>query len=720
MELINFIKLLKRQKYILIAVPLVAVILTYFFVRKMPDTYASRARIATGIVDQSQKSVLNNQSDDQESKINQQFSNLIQMMMLKRVLDQVSYQLIINDLGNDSSALRKPSALLKQLSKDARKHAIEVCSSLYKVRAPLQMMNEDQAGLKKVIESMGYDDESLKKKLLIYRVNSSDYIDIEFESDSPAFSSFVINSVCKEFISYYSDVIKQSQLRAVNFLDSILLQKKAVMDTQVDLLKNYKIDNRVLNLNEQAKSLYAQLADFETKREMAEKDILAYTGALKNIEEKFNPQDRKYLESALTNINQDIINTKEILKQTNETYLKSNYDPKYKAKVDSLKALLVSQINESTDKYIVNPLATKQNLVLQKIGLEVNLDIAKFSINSLTEEITRLNQKFDRLVPHEAVIQAYEESINFASNEYLEILKKYNQTSLESSLTIQLKQIEVALPGKLQPSKKMLLVILSGVISFMFCMIVLFILFYLDDSIKVAKELANKTNIAVLGFLPFIKKTNLNLKDLWYEESKQSIQFKNLLRDIRFETDCELQDTKIMAVCSIRSKEGKTIVAMSLAYAYSMVNKKVLLIDGNFSNNNITQISGANFLIEDYLHGDITVAQIRTNELIDILGTKGGDISLLELSNETNIQQKLAELKTNYDIVIIEAPALDDLNKSKEWILFADKVVAVFEANQSISFAKEQQINYLRSLDKKLVGWVLNKVTDEKVKIKKS
>jgi Mrp family chromosome partitioning ATPase/capsular polysaccharide biosynthesis protein len=718
MELNNFIKLLKRQKYILIAVPLFAVILTYFLVRKMPDTYTSRARIATGIVDQSQQPVLENQSNEQESKINQQFSNLIQMMQLKKVLDQVSYQLMINDLTKDT-ALRTPSKLLKQLPENARKHAVDVYTALYQVKAPLQISNEDQAGLKRLLESMGYDDESLKKKLVIYRVNSSDYIDIEFESDSPSFSAFVINTLSKEFINYYSDVVKQSQLRAVNFLDSIMQQKKAVMDDQIQLLKTYKIDNRVLNLNEQAKSLYAQLADFETKREMAEKDILAYTGALKSIEDKFNPQDRRYLESTLTNINQDIINTKDLLKQANETYIKSNYDAKYKARVDSLKNLLVSQINESTDKYIVNPLAAKQNLVLQKIGLEVNLDIAKFSINSLNREVKRLNEKFDKLVPHEAVIQAYEESIDFASKEYIEILKKYNQTSLESSLTIQLKQIEMALPGHLQPSKKMLLVILSGFASFVLCMVVLFVLFYLDESVKTAKELANKTNITVLGFLPLLKKTALNLNDLWKEESQQSIQFKNLLRDIRFETDCELEGSKVIAVSSIKPKEGKSIFAMSLAYAYSTVNKKVLLIDGNFTNNSITQTSNTSLFLEDYLRGNITVNHIYSNDSITVLGTKGGDITLLEISDENKIQQKLAELKFGYDIIIIEVPALAHLNKSKEWILFADKIIAVFEANQSISFAAEQQINYLKLLNKKFIGWVLNKVTDEEIKFKK-
>ena len=441
MEQNNFISLVKRQKYIIIAIPILAVIITYYSVRHLPDSYTSHARIATGLIDQSQKQLIDNtQSEPQESKINLQFSNLIQMMQLKKVVNQVSFQLMIHDLTSDS-AFHPNNKLLKELSPTARKHAAKAFTELYDTKSDFKLWIDDQVGLKKAMQRMGYDDASLKKKLLVYRANNSDYIDIEYESDTPLLSAFVVNTFCKEFINYYSENVKQNELKAVAFLDSILQKKKALMDLQVNQLKKYKIDNRVLNLNEQAKSLYAQISDFETRKELADKDILAYSGALKSIEDKFNPKDKKYLESTFVQINQDIIDTKNILKQLNDDYIKSNYDPKLKQKVDSVKNILTSQIHQSTDKYILNPLAAKESLVLQKINIEVNLDIAKFSVKSLTDELQRLNEKFDKLVPHEAVIQAYEESIDFASKEYIEILKKYNQTSIESTLSIQLRQV---------------------------------------------------------------------------------------------------------------------------------------------------------------------------------------------------------------------------------------------------------------------------------------
>ena len=62
---------------------------------------------------------------------------------------------------------------------------------------------------------------------------------------------------------------------SVELIEDVLKEKEAAMNKAMLDLKNYKIQNHVLNLNEQAKSLYGQLSDFETRRALAEKDVAA-------------------------------------------------------------------------------------------------------------------------------------------------------------------------------------------------------------------------------------------------------------------------------------------------------------------------------------------------------------------------------------------------------------------------------------------------------------
>jgi len=251
--------------------------------------------------------------------------------------------------------------------------------------------------------------------------------------------------------------------------------------------------------------------------------------------------------------------------------------------------------------------------------------------------------------------------------------------------------------------------------------LVLFILFYLDNSIQRPAELADKTNFPVLGQLPLLRKSSLlDLKQLWENNTAhpEIYEYKNQLRSIRFEIDNALNGPSLLNITSLSASEGKTLFATSLASAYLMTGKKVMLIDSNFNNPSITEITKPQYFIEDLLTGKIAIPQATGNEMI-IMGNRGGDKSLFEITSEQTVHEKMQALKREFDIVLIETSAIDQLNKSKEWIKIADKVVAVFEANKTITTYKRNEIKYLQTINDKFIGWVMNKLPTHKTQKKK-
>ena len=712
MELGGFLKILSRHKLTLIIIPLLTIIITYFLVRNQPDVYTSESQIATGIVDKSQQSLSVNVQIAQESQIAQNFDNLIQILRSKKMLDQVSYQLMIHDLTN-ATPFRKPSKLFTQLNLDAREHALSVYTDYYNNRKALSLFNPDQKGLYQLLQSMKYDNESLLKTFAIYRAQTSDFIDVDFSSENPQLSAFVTNALTHEFITYYNFIIKDNERKAIGFLGQLVLTKKDTLDSKINQLKNYKIANRILSLSEQSRAIYGQIADFETHLAQAEKDAVANSAAIKNIDNRFNPRDRGYLESMMVPLNQSIVSVTDQLKEANQRYVQSNFDETYKNQIDSLQRVANEKILQSSDKYLVSPLANQQNLVAERLNLQIQYELAKNSVGSMQNELKRLNIELDGIVPHEAIVQQDESAIEIAQKEYLDILNKYNETSLDANYTGQLKQLEIAMPGIAEPSKKMLLVILSGIVSFVFCIIVFFILYFFDDTIQTPGELANITGAPVLGYLNLLTTSTIDLRRVWTgpNTNAETYQFRNLLQSIRYEIDNELGQNKVLLVNSLEAGEGKTFLATNLAYAYSLVNKKVLLIDGNFQNAGITSSVRSKIYIEDYL-GSTTSwfeTQPPTNK-ITVLSNKGGDVSLFEISTESNIVEKFNKFREVFDIIIIEASALSTLNKSKEWNKFADKILTVFEADKKIKGNQMVNVEYLKSLNGKFMGWVLNVV----------
>lgn len=705
-EVVQFLRLLQRNKITLILVPLITVIACYFLVKRLPDTYESHARIATGIVDKTDQ-VVTRAKDEQDQQIARRFESLIQVMRLKRTLDQVSYRLILNDLkGLKDSTWREPVRELENMSKADKAKAIALVTQKYQKREELFLWKPEEQKINKIIVDMGYGANALRDKLTIYRTGVGDYIDIEYEAEHPDLAAYVVNTLCKEFIADNSSRIVGNNKKTIDFLQTFMQQKLLALNDRMNTLKNFKIQNRVLNLNEQARSIYGQMADFETRRQMAQRDIVAYTAAIKNIDNRFNPTDRKYFESALTDINQKIIATKSNLKAMNERYVLSNFDSKIKVSLDSLRTKLAAEIDEASDKYAYNPMVVKQDLVTQKLTMEISLELARNSITSIQGELDRLNRKFDGLVPNEAKIQEYETSIDIASKEYIEALQRYNEASLEFSFPVYLRLIERAMPGEVQASKKMVLVILSGVISFTFCVFVFFILFYLDKSIRYPLQLANATDNPVLGYLNALDKdSSLSLSGMNASDDKSLRLYKNLVRSVRYELDNELPDPKIISVTSLSHGVGKTPFVIALAWAFSKINKTVLIIDGNFGQPDISKLNPDSTLFENFVKSgslpEVAPGQIR------IFGSKGGDTSVLEMADERLIGERLAALKSRFDIILIETDSLRAMNKAKEWVTFSDLVVAVFAAGKTISADDQSKIQYLDSLNGKFAGWVL-------------
>lgn len=705
-EIVQFLRLLQRNKITLILVPLITVIVCYFLVRRLPDTYESHARIATGLVDKTDQ-VVTRARDEQDHQIARKFESLIQVMRLKRTLDQVSYRLILNDLkGLKDSTWREPVPELEEMSKADKAKAIALISQKYQKREELFLWKPDEKKLNDIITEMGYGANSLREKLIIYRTGVGDYIDIQYEAEHPDLAAYVINTLAQEFISDNSSRVVGNNKKTIDFLANFMQQKLQALNGRMNMLKNFKIQNRVLNLNEQAKSIYGQMADFETRRQIAQKDIIAYTAAIGNIDSRFNPTERKYFESALTDINQKIIATKSNLKAMNERYILSNFDNRIKFSLDSLRSRLSEEINEATDKYAYNPMVVKQDLVTQKLGMEISLELAKNSVASIQGELDRLNRKFDGLVPNEAKIQEYETSIDIASKEYIEALQRYNEASLEFSFPVYLRLIERAMPGEVQASKKMVLVILSGVISFTFCVFVFFILFYLDKSIRYPLQLANETGKPVLGYLNVLDKdSNLSLSGMNASDDKAVRLYKNLVRSIRYELDNEMSDPKIIAITSLGYGVGKTPFVIALAWAFSKINKTVLIIDGNFAQPDISKLNPDSTLFENFVKSNNLPEA--TPGQITILGAKTGDISVLELADEKVIGERLQALKARFDIILIETDSLRAMNRAKEWVSFSDLVVSVFSAGRSIGSDDQSKIQYLDSLNGKFAGWVL-------------
>ena len=102
---------------------------------------------------------------------------------------------------------------------------------------------------------------------------------------------------------------------------------------------------------------------------------------------------------------------------------------------------------------------------------------------------------------------------------------------------------------------------------------------------------------------------------------------------------------------------------------------------------------------------------------INIIGNSQGDSSPSEIFAGRDFGKMMDELSSNYDYIFLEGSSLNNYSDTKELVEYVDKVIPVFSATSVIKQLDRESISYLKSLNGKLMGAVLNGIEMKELKI---
>jgi polysaccharide biosynthesis transport protein len=714
MNIKEFLNLIAKYKWIIVAIPTITLFITYFFVKNLPKEYKAQAKISTGLLDPSRQvapEVPSYSGPDLLIKINQQFTNIMDIMTMPKNMSILSYRLILHDLENPQQPFKLLSDDVKNLSAAERQEAIKLFHERLVKKQVLTPLDNYGIKLYNLVKSMGYDSKTLSRKLAIGHEENSDFITVEFTSENTFLSVFVVNTLANDFINNYSLDLISNKNKSITVLDSLLQKKESIMNEKNQQLKEYKIKNRVLNLDKQSQIVYQQIIDYENKKSQALIDLQSLQSALNNVNKNLSSRSEdKYLGAELSVDNRAIISLKNKLQGANNEYIDGGFRPADKKKVDSLQQLLNAQLVKTNDNYVNDPLLAKQSLVQQRITISIQLDKTRASVKDIDDELAKLNAKFTTMVPFDAGVQTYERNADVATKEYLDILNRYNQTNLDKNIGLRLQLEQEGVPTAPEASKKILYMALSAIASFAICFCVLFVIYTLDHSINNKKQLRHATKSRIIGELNYIRPEDRNIDEIWKnaEHYKDQLTYKNLLRTTRFEINKILsaENLKILGITRLQPENFKIFSVLSLAYAFARLDKQILLIGDDEMASDVQKL---NIPTNQSLRTVFKNLTIQKNNRITFLNRDLEGLSLLENKDKAGITQVFNSLKNEFDLIIIYLDALNSISDVNEWILFTDKYLATFMAGNAISDKDKESIKSLNESDK-FIGWLINGV----------
>ena len=237
MDIHYLFRVLVRKRLILITVPLIAAIAAFIFTFTGKRLYKSNCQIATGFT-VSDVIKVNSEAMINISQIEFQFNNLIENLKSKNIVNLLSYRLLLHDLKE-----QKPFRKIKNKNGDKEifsaedlSRAVNYTEEKLERMEPLLASSKTDALIIAILRQYGYDYASLKNGLLISRLNQSDYINIEYLSEDPELSAFVVNAFVDEFIRYNKRSSSTLSQESIKFLKSQLDKKDSTRNEKTTFL----------------------------------------------------------------------------------------------------------------------------------------------------------------------------------------------------------------------------------------------------------------------------------------------------------------------------------------------------------------------------------------------------------------------------------------------------------------------------------------------------
>ncbi len=718
MDFVYLLRVLSKRKWIIIGSTIIAAAIAWVLTTHEKKEYLSISQVSTGFTT-NDIAKLNEESNFYETDT--KFNNVVVTFTSPTVISLLSYSAMLHDLENPAQPFRTLTNDQKQLPVYWELNKEEAKTLLQHKLDSMSILTSYKPNEKKLLEFIKlyqYDYNSIMKDLNVYRVERTDYIQINYSSENPELSAFMVNTVFQEFVRYYKFIRTERNEVSIDTLQSMLARKKEDREQ-----KNAALKSTGGLGTDQSSSTYDQVAALQTQ--LADQKA-KYTSAYYELQ-KTNSKLASLGTTDQTNSNADLIALRNQMNDANNRYLQSgSTDQNALDQYTKLKAQYHSKLLTVSTSKNTSSADDQKTLLDKKSDLEVDMQASTTQIAYLQSQIDNLQGSILSQASKNANAEIVSKDADLAEKEYASAQEKYNAAlDINNNSINNFHQILVGQPAiEPLPSKRYIIVGMAGGAVFVISVLVIIFLTYLDSSIKTPFIFSRIVNLKLLSMVNFMNLKNKMLADVIantstpenHEEKNRNNVFRESLRKLRYEI--EHSGKKVFLFTSTRKGQGKTTLIQALSYSFSLSKKKILIVDTNFCNNDLTvQLHGTPVLEQivaqdknEQLLEDVKNAAVGVHQGVFVIGCGGGDYTPSEILPSKHLLMHLQKLTEVYDYVFLEGPPLNDFSDSRELTQYVDGVVAIFSARHIIKQIDKESINFFKSLNGKFTGSVLNMV----------
>ncbi|MDT8443955.1 MAG: polysaccharide biosynthesis tyrosine autokinase [Desulfuromonadales bacterium] len=301
---------------------------------------------------------------------------------------------------------------------------------------------------------------------------------------------------------------------------------------------------------------------------------------------------------------------------------------------------------------------------------------------------------------------------------YTFLLQKQQEARIAQASTISNVQIvDPAVTPKvpIKPNKKKNLA-LGLILGLMLGVGLVFLLDYMDQTIKTSEDVKEKLGLNVLGIIPRIpfadEDARLPRKRLVTTLAAKSPvveSFRALRTNLNFLT--AKQKHKIIMVTSSLPDEGKSTISGNLAVVLSQTGAKVLLIGCDLRRPQLFEMFGMKNepgLVNLLMDNDQDAIRHLSEPRLDFLPAGSIPPNPAEILDSARMARLLDKVRVHYDYVVLDAPPVLPVTDAQILAPRVDVNLVVLEPCRVPEKAALQMIESLRAVDARIAGVILN------------
>lgn len=580
--------LIRNLKWFIIGLFTVGV-LSILFTRNMSRTYEVSSTVYTGFTSGFNIESGEGASADYLAAANAT-DNLINIVKSRSTLERVALKLFAQSLiyGNEAQDNKYITAksyreLLDIVPEDIRfmvnKQSVD--STVNKFQ---EILHSDRSNFIYELLNWYHKHYSIKalSNINVYRVNSSDMLEIRYQCNDPALCYQTIILLNEEFAEKYKELRFSETNDVVAYFEAELIKAQDTLVNAENRLMEYNKANRIINYEEQTKSIASLFEKFELQYQQIQLQQSGAEVATSDLESKLEGrkkllQENSRLVAQLKKV-QDLTTTMNRVETFQSDSLKKEDFLDNIKQERHLSEVTLKDIAERVDDYHSSKEGIIPEDVLQQWLFEViSSEKAKSQRNVLDTIRGQMDSLFTFYSPIGANLTRMEREINVAEQSYLSLLHSLSLAKLKQKnlllTSASLRTVtEPIFPLDSKPTKRKIIVILSLVAAMFFIAAYLLLIEFFDSTLRDPVRTYKLTKTKVLGVIPDL--TPALLKDNYEKifNATAHLATNNVLEQTRACMPC------VVNVFSNQLQEGKSFFCEMLQNELEKRHYKVVYL----------------------------------------------------------------------------------------------------------------------------------------------